>query len=469
MATVDQSVSAPPTVSRNAYSSPETLPSPSTPQPGKSKQLLATFMTTVAVFGIYFLQGILIARILGPIGRGEFGTAIFFPRDILLYVGLLGGVEIVTKYATDRRLNATDLKNSAATLGLFSGTLTAFVSALVATITLLIVNNGAKAYLIPYCWLVCLFVPWEHLQLTIAGVDRGRERFARYNFNRLVFAASFPLLVLLYWLAFGRAQGANMLTVICVLFVLSRVFGVLPTFRGLRFRDWFSSCTSSGQNADPHYPQPTTWQLLRKGGPYGLSMLASEIFERLDVLLILALASIQESGFYFVAVPAAALLTIAPNSLAVFTFNAGADKRPVTLRFALLVIVSIVVVQVISLFVLWHLVPLLIVTFYGQAFEPSIQYVWYLLPAFAIKGFLQAMDGYLKGSGLPMIGVWARCLSILGMLWLVYVLFSKHELLSIPMASCAGQTLSMLIVTFFVLKRVVALDAFANGGADDLR
>ena len=35
--------------------------------------LLATFLTTLAIFAIFMIQGILLARMLGPTGRGEFG------------------------------------------------------------------------------------------------------------------------------------------------------------------------------------------------------------------------------------------------------------------------------------------------------------------------------------------------------------------------------------------------------------
>ena len=439
-------------------------------RPGnETGSLLATFLTTAAVFGIYFCQGILIARILGPIGRGEFGTAMFFPRDVFLYVGLLGGLEVVARYSANRQLNANELKYSAATLGLFSGLVTAIVSAIVATTVLLLVNDGAKAYLIPYGLLVCLFVPWEHLHLTISGVDRGRESYSRYNINRLIFAASFPLLVLVAWLGgLLNENGQNLLLVVCGLFVVSRIIGLYPTVRGLKIDEWVASVKNKSwlTGAETDNGQPSARKLLRQGWPYALSMFATEVFERLDILLILALASVEDSGFYFVAIPAAALLTIAPNSLSVFTFNAGAERRYISLRKAFLVIGGTIVFQSVSLLVLWYLIPKLIVLFYGADFEPAIQFVWYLLPAFAIKGFLQAMDGYLKGCGRPMIGVWARCLSVLAMLFFVYFGYSKYELLSIPMAAFVGQALSMVIVTYFVVKIVAEFHSSRSGAND---
>ena len=133
------------------------------------RNVFATFLTTLAVFGIFFVQGIILARILGPLGRGEFGTAIQIPRDLLLYAGLLGGIEIVNSYASKGVRSLVRLKYSAARMGLITGTITAVVAGVASIVFLLLVG---KAQLIPFCLLCCLFLPWEHMHLIISGVDR---------------------------------------------------------------------------------------------------------------------------------------------------------------------------------------------------------------------------------------------------------------------------------------------------------
>lgn len=428
---------------------------PSKPGERELNQLAATFLTTLSVFGIYFCQGILIARVLGPMGRGEFGTAMFFPRDILLYVGLLGGVEIVTRFASQPAVDARKLKYTAASLGLFSGIVTALMGAIIATLVLLTVNGGEKAYLIPYCLLVCLFVPWEHVHLTVSGVDRGREDYFNYNFNRLAFASCFPLLLLpLLMPQMRELLGNQILLTVCSLFVVSRMIGLMPTLRGLKLDSWWQHVRTKKRSLGAADNTPDTKLLLREGWPYALSMFATELFERMDIILILVLASVEQSGFYFVAVPAAALLTIAPNSLSVLAFNAGAAQRKVSKRKASLVIAGTAIFQIASMIILSWIIPILVVVFYGEPFRPAIDFVWYLLPAFAMKGFLQAVDGYLKGAGKPIIGVWARFLSIFVMLGFVYLCYNEMGFFSIPAAACVGQTVSTLIVTAFAFKHV---------------
>ena len=111
-------------------------------------------------------------------------------------------------------------------------------------------------------------------------------------------------------------------------------------------------------------------------------------------------------------------------------------------------------VQTAAVGVLIFLIPILITTFLPQ-FGPSIEFALWLLPAFAIKGFLQAVDGFLKGRGKPMIGVWARIVSIFVMLVCVWLTFAEFGLLSIPIAACVGQVVSMLIISTFVFKDVM--------------
>jgi O-antigen/teichoic acid export membrane protein len=459
---------------------------------GEVRDVFATFLTTLSVFGIFLIQGIVIARILGPAGRGEFGTAMFFPRDVLLYAGLLGGIEIVNTYAVkvSSQRSLVRLKYSAAKLGLISGTITAFVAAAIAIVVMVSVG---KTYLIPFCLLCCIFVPWEHMQLTISAVDRGNRDFGFYNVNRLIYAASFVVLVgIVYGTGLAAAMGLSNLLLICILFVISRIVGIIPTFRGMDLAEvWAarksvvgqgplnaefgkpktsssetsssetsSSETSSSETNDEEESLgiPNAWTLLKQGRFYALSMLASEMFERLDVFLVVAIATVVESGYYFVAVPAAQLLTVAPNALAVFTFNAGADaNRKVTLKTVLSVMGATILLQVVSAFVLALLVPILILTFFDKPYEPAIPFALWLLPAYAIKGYLQAVDGYLKGRDRPMVGVYARLISIFAMLGFVVAVYSgwiggfEQKLFCIPVAALIGQTISMVIISTAVI------------------
>ena len=441
--------------------------------------LAATVLTTLGVFGFFFLQGIVVARILGPVGRGEFGHALYFPRDILLYAGLLGGIEVVNSIASKRGSDVVPLKYAAARLGLVTGLITAVVALLLSVIFLVLVG---KTYLIPFAALVCAFLPFEHMQLTISAVDRGNQRYARYNINRLIYAATFVVFALIgfgmdevvasmnnmpewlsgvaamasRWTGFNHMVPAfiSPLAFTCLLFVAARIVGLLPTLRDMKIYQRIRSGQSQSVKVDGVLD---TRSLLRDGRPFAFSMVVSEVFDRLDVFLIMALAATMDlAGQYFVAVPAAALLIVAPNALGVFTFNIGADNtRTVTPKSAAVTMGLTIAFQTVATLIFALILPTLILSFYGAAYSPAIQFALWLLPASAIKGYLQAADGYLKGRNRPMIGIWSRLVSIVLMLLFVVCAYPHWDLLSIPMAACVGQALSMVIISAAVMKDVV--------------
>jgi len=160
-------------------------------------QFLFTFASNWLLFAIFFVQGIVLARCLGPQGRGEFGTILFFPRDLLLYVGMMGAAEVITAMAGRHLQEVRQLRVAAARLGLLTGGLTIVVAVLLAAIFLI---PAGKSSLLGLVALTSLFLPLEHVQIVVSGVDRGRGDFFRYNLNRLFFGACFPLL-LVGWMA----------------------------------------------------------------------------------------------------------------------------------------------------------------------------------------------------------------------------------------------------------------------------
>ncbi len=413
------------------------------------QNLAATIATTFATFAIFLIQGIIIARLLGPAGRGEFGSCLYFPRDVLLYAGLLGGIEIITTYSARNISDPGRLRGVAARLGFLTGCITAVIAGLLAFSLLTITD---RMYLIPYALFCCLFVPLEHMQLTMSAVDRGAGDFAKYNWNRLFFAVCFPVVVAAaWWIDLPAMTDMGWLPLLCGAWVFSRIAGVIPTlFPGPRVAKQVLD-QRSGFADSPQVPNVRS--LLIEGRPYALSMLVSEVFERLDIFLVLALCSLVDAGNYFVALPAAAMLTIVPSAIGVFTFNYGARERgTLSTEIALRAMFAMAIIQLITALLFSLVVDDLILFFFSDRFAAAIPLVMLLLPAFAIKGFLQVTDSFLKGRGQPMTGTLARLSSIVVMLGFVAITWTSLGLPAIPIAAGVGQALSMFVIAGAVLR-----------------
>ena len=412
-------------------------------------QFLFTFVSNWLLFGIFFVQGVILARCLGADGRGEFGTILFFPRDLLLYVGMMGAAEAITALAGRYRRRDRQLRAAGLRLGLLTGVLTIAIALTLAAGFLIPIGKGALLGLVA---LTALFLPFEHVQIVVSGIDRGRGDFFRYNLNRLFFGACFPLL-LAAWFGFGGSTlwPGHELEQACLLFLLSRIVGLIPTLLPRVGKDGeegggleVGEGVSFGLKAT---------HLLGIGRGYGWSMLASECFERLDVLLVVMLANFSDAGNYFVAIPAATLVTLLPNAAGLFAFNAGIDPdfRPRPAR-VLLILLSALGLQVLVGFGLWLLLPPLISILFGGGFEPAIAFAIWLLPSCALKGYLQFVDSFLKGRGYSMLGVWTRLVAIVVMLATVCLLFPSLDLFAIPAGALIGQSLVAVVLSAFCLQ-----------------
>ncbi|MGV3483915.1 MAG: lipopolysaccharide biosynthesis protein [Planctomycetaceae bacterium] len=391
---------------------------------------------TVAVsFGIVALQlaqGILLARLLGPQGRGEYATAVLYVQFVL-YIGLFGAVEVVCRYAADEQVDRASLRRSAFRLALItSGITTAF------TIVCSFVGLPAdKQYLLPLALICSLSILGQQTMLILSAVDRGSGDFARYNWLRLVAAAAFPLLLSLWALV---AQTTLWST--CVLLTIASLISTGACFIGHR-------------DTPAPQPAPAAPVLFREGRPYAASMLATDAFERLDLLLMLWFAPLVTQGFYNAMIPVAYPLTVLPNTVGIFLFNAGARKEGgLSTRRVSQILVASVAIQAIMTIGFLLLVGPVVNFVYGDEFLPAVTFAMWLAPVAAIKGIAQGLDSYVKGRGRPLASIRIRVFSAIVMLVAIAALYPVTGILSIVQGSLVGQ-----VVCFLGLAAIVYSDA----------
>jgi O-antigen/teichoic acid export membrane protein len=381
-----------------------------------------------AIVALQLGQGILLNRLLGPEGRGAYATAVLYVQ-MLLYVGLMGGLEVVCRHASDHSVNRLKLRRSALWLGLTTGTIT--------TLIVVGLNLGAlpvgKQALLPMALVCTLSLIGQHVMLIMTAVDRGSGEFGKYNLRRFIAAAAFPGLLL------GAAALIDMTVMSAsILFVLASLISMMTCLIGVKR-------PLSGEIAI------STKRLLKESRPYGYSMLVTDLFERLDLLLVLWMVPLIEQGLYAAMVPAAYPLTVIPNTLGLFLFNAGANKQKQLTRWDIhRILGSSIAVQTLTTVVFMLLIGRLVVLAYGEEFEPAIEFVLWLAPAAAIKGVLQGLDSYLKGRGRPLAPIKARGFAMLVMLVTALALVPHYGTVAIAMAALAGQVVCLIWLSAIV-------------------
>ncbi len=272
-------------------------------QPRSFWRFIDTFVSTLVVFGLFFVQAILVARVLGPAARGEFGAILYFPRDLLLYVGLWGGVELMTSQAAQFG-NSRRLKQ----LAMRWQSLPAY------SLRLWLHRYPPSSWVVPtnsICGMVrcgCCYLPLEHLQLVVSAVDRGSGNFRRYNRGSHPVCRSLSIPSACGVRArSGPDTFSSPLQGICLLWIPLAFHWLLPTVWDAWGADRSPSSTTSAaisgrpsqlgrEQVRPH--EVSLLQLLRQGRSFGVSVLANELFERVDLLLIILLATLDQAGQY---------------------------------------------------------------------------------------------------------------------------------------------------------------------------
>ncbi len=415
---LETSAAAEPEVAaRNEQPAP---PAPSAPSALKRaarrwRGLATTIGANLGVFGLNALQGVILARLLGPELRGQYGTAVFYGQN-LIYIGLFGTQFSMAMRATQS--NALEsLRRAAWRTGAITGLVTMVVVAALGWLAL----PADKHFLAPLCMLAACSLPWEHLRLSQMAVDHGSGDFRRYNLNQLLGAAALPAALIGVWL-----WGSTSLPLQVALFVLAPAAALAVRLVCRDAPVWGAV-------------EPSPRRLLREGVPFAWSVLAADLLTKLDVLLMLWLASFSIQGYYAASVPAAFLLIVAPNAIALYAFNAGARHSQAARGKQLAALIAgLVAFQTTATVVLTLALPWLMVLVYGEDFRGAVPFALMLLPAYAASGCGIVADGFLRGRGQSKHGVRARAAGGLVLMGVVALAFGKWREMSIPMGAVAA-------------------------------
>ncbi len=344
--------------------------------------LVSTGAADLTLVILSAFSGILMARLLGPTGRGEFAVAILWP-SVIAALGTLGVREALTYERARAFYPASVLVG------------TALVLATVQSILLI----GLAALLIP--WLTrtqsldvtraslmfVLFIPANLVTHYALGLLQGSLEIPVFNALRLVVSVVHLGAVLILW-ALGLVTVWNVTLGLLIANACAALATVTAILVKCRVR-W-------GLNLE----------LLRRIFAYGLrnhvGSISSQLNQRVDQMLMAVLITPEQLGWYVVAVNVASLVRLPSGAFATLAFPrvaAGglAEQRRLTELYSRLNATATLGVGL----VLVLLIPLLVPLVYGQAYTSSILPAEILAVATAFVAIGQAWAGSLRGMGRP--------------------------------------------------------------------
>jgi O-antigen/teichoic acid export membrane protein len=372
------------------------LPEPEPEHPLAGRFLLHINLVFVAALvsnTLGFFVAILLARALGPEGRG---TAALYQAAVSLGFAFLNlGVSAAAFYYVARQEMSL---RQAAQAGLSVSLLAAAVSAIGVAVTALFFEGRLEGRDLPY-GLVIITIP-AVIQLRLAeGLLRAHGRFTAMN----VLELALPLSILC---CLGGVELTSGLTVSSAVWAWSLAY--LPPL--------VLAYAVLGREAWPRALAPLSLlaKTVRFGGQGQITALIQLLNYRLDVFLILVFVNTSGVGLYTVASSQTEGLWIIANSVAIVLLTSitpaddarAADATPAVCRNTMLVTA---LGAAGAALIAWLWIPVV----FGEAYRDSVLPYLLLLPGTVAIAGAKILGSYVFSRGRPIINAWIALATLL--------------------------------------------------------
>ena len=391
-----------------------------------ARALVGTGLAGLFIQACTVLQGILLARLLGPTGRGELAVVILWP-SIFAGLGLFGtDVAISRAAAQERGGRLQALTRTAFVLGLG----TAAVSMAIGYMVLPLLLPGDRAHLLRLTNLFLAFILLNHLGLNLIAVDQGAGSFRRFNLSRVILYPTHLFLLLGIWLT-----GLRGIFWFALAALLAQASVVL--FRsGLAWRE----CPLRG----PLFPPG---RLLRQGLTFGLARAVETVYQYADKALLLWLLGVHQLGLYAAAVTAGGAINSLANSSGMVTFTMAAQSAPARgFEPVARVFRAVLLLWLLLGGLLMAAMPYLFPLVYGREFAGAVGAAILLVPGAAFAGLSCLLEQTLRGQGRAFVGIEAKLAGLAVMILIGYFVSQTWGMNAVCVAYGAAQATTLAVL-----------------------
>jgi O-antigen/teichoic acid export membrane protein len=351
-----------------------------------SRANFGTFSTSVAIQACGAGTGILAARLLGPVARGELATVILWPT-ILSNLGLMGCSWVVAQEVARDPRKESDWISVGTKVGFFM----ACMGFAAGFFLLPLLLPADRIYLLPLARLCLLLLPIDIMNQILLSAEHGRMRWGRYNFLRLSYFVFYLSLVCV--LGFTHRSRVSWFV---AAFLASQLLS-------LALRVWVQrKSLASGKSTlqDCSY-------LMRESMPFFGATISNLISLQLDTILVVGLFNAEAAGIYAVASAFANGQSSLGEALGITSFavlsneaNPYERKKIITETFRQSTLISCG-----AGIVLACLIPIVVVPLFGMAFSKAVRPAILLALAGSVLGSTNILNQGLRGAGRPLAGL----------------------------------------------------------------
>jgi O-antigen/teichoic acid export membrane protein len=395
-------------------------------RPIGSREFASTLITNIVIQACTVVQGILVARLLGPVGRGQFTAAILWPGLFAAMGGM--GVSVAVARRAGRAHDLARVIRTGLVLTLLTGTVVAVLCA--AAIPWLLPGNDTVVRNAAYVFVP--FIIFNQVSLAMIAIDQGAGWFAQMNWTRLIVNPVYLLFVVVLWFTGVRDVGWF-------------VVGLLIANAAVAF----ARVTLAVQRAPLPGPMEPVDAVLREALPYGLAGLLGALAASADKALLLYLLGTAQLGFYTVALTAASVVNSLAGAAGTVSFGMSAqvkdregfDRVARMFRFTawtwLLAGLGVAVI-----------IPIVLPLLYGAVFRPAIWPAILLIPAAALTGQASILEESMRAQGRAFVGLEARAAGLVVMIAMGCLLAPVVGIYGVVFAAIGSQAIVLIVMMF---------------------
>lgn len=389
----------------------------------KISKLLSTstgkiFIGNLVVQATSILQTIILARVLGPEGKGIFTEVILWPTIIAGFsiLGLYTG--IVKCVAKDAIYEKYNFVNTTFKVTGFVGTIGSIVSVLFAIA--LYRNNPMLCTL---SIVFSIFVLANNIARGFVAIDHGRKDYTSYSITRSILNPIFFVFIFALYILDALSVASVVYSYLAANIIVALIRVVLGVRKSPKGKDDFS----------------VKW-LTKYSLRFAPSDFSEPIYAYYDKAIVALVLSSYDLGIYTVAYSAAAMINILPNvfSTKLFSDIAGGNSIS-TVQQSMRVNAILMFGCAVFLTVLFpFIVPFLL----GEEFNTAIMPAIFLLLTCALQGQSMILERTFLAKGYPFVGIKAKVITIclFAILSVVSSLFDVASLYVIILICTLSQT-----------------------------
>jgi len=393
------------------------------------KDISITFWSRVLVLFISLIIDIIIARILGPTGKGIYSLVILIP-SLLMLVGSLGINISNIYYIGKKRFKEEDLASNSILFGIGIGTL-------IIVLSLVFLNYYPNLFFkdieLKYLKIIIFIVPFLLIQSFFASILLIKGKVLEFNLIS-IFRYSFLFVFIFISLIIFKKGVTVALICWIVASILSSLFSVYLVKKIIRRRLSFKG------------------YIFKKTLKFGIKGYIGNVVQflnyRLDMFLINFLIGVTQVGYYSIAVVFAEMMWFIPNTIQTILFPkvSSSMKKEATEITSIICRHTVFLTSVVAIFSAL-IAKSLISIVYTPAYLPSVKPLLILLPGVVALSCSKILTSYLTGVGFPIIGTKGSIIALTVNIPLNILLIPKFGISGAAIAT----TVSYSLLTLFVL------------------